>query len=184
MKLKGMHGTCVTHAKSILKNGIQARIGGRAGSGFYLWAFLGDPGYTAQLAKDWHQWKLGQGDYLDCAERSFALLTCELEIEQASYANLNQARHHEKIRKIHSELPPSEKPAKIFDEYLSNLAKFRQIANEPALMVVEAMVPFPVASKSRPGGIALTPGVDAYIVLRQGFSELRVVEGVPPSIWR
>lgn len=175
MLLKGIHGTCVSHAKLIGEQGVKAFGGGRAGSGFYLWAYLADDARAVQLGRDWHAWKLDRGDYSKCAERGCAILQCEIELDPHSYLNLNQARHHEALWTIKARLPKGESQAKVFDEYLESQSAFRQQQFGVSLKLVEAMVPYPEATKlRRADGPPLTPGADAYIVLPEGLSELRV----------
>lgn len=184
LKFRGLHGTCVSHARSILSNGVKAAHGGRAGAGFYLWAYISDSSRAAELAEDWYHWKLGSHDYDICTERGFALLTCEIEIDGNAYLNLNQARHHETLRTIKARLPEGEEQARVYDEYLASQSAFRLKQYGVPLKVVEAMVPFPQATKKRHDGPPLTPGADAYIVLHQGLSELLVVDWKPVGLRR
>jgi hypothetical protein len=175
MLLKGIHGTCVTHARAIEKEGIRPFAGGRAGSGFYLWAYLADEARAVQFARDWHSWKLDRGQYAKCDERDCAILHCEIDVDPHAYINLNQARHHEALWSIKTRLPKGEDQAKIFDEYLESQSAFRVKQYGVPLKLVEAMVPYPEATKlRRSDGPPLTPGADAYIVLTEGLAELRV----------
>jgi hypothetical protein len=184
LKLKGVHGTCITHAKSILSRGVQPSTAGRAGSGFYLWAFLADPSRARELAEDWHRWRLDKGAYDDCSERGLAILTFEIEVSPRAYVNLNQARHHEMLRTIQARMPPDVDQSKVYDDYICGLSEQREKTDGTPLKVVEAMVPFPQATKMRMGGPALTPGADAYIVLNQGLSDLRVTDCWPVGLRR
>ncbi|MBI3349440.1 MAG: hypothetical protein HY020_19795 [Burkholderiales bacterium] len=126
--LHGVHGTCITHAKNILDKGVEAQPnGGRAGSGFYLWAFATEGGRKRawQLADDWHADWLRKGHFGGCAEQGCAILTFELEIDLRAYLNLNQARHHERLAENHSRMP--DLPVyKVFDEYIESQSVFRQ----------------------------------------------------------
>ena len=184
LKLRGIHATSISYAKTILNDGPKSVQGGRAGSGFYLWSYFSNRKHAIELARDWHEWKLEAGSYADCAERGFAFLDCEISVDPKAYVNLNQALHHETLRVNRDRLPRGEDPARVYDEYVNGLSMFRQEKFGTPLKIVEAMVPFPLATKRRHDGPPLTPGADAYIVLPTGLSELVVVDVNPANLRR
>ncbi len=182
IKLHGVHGTCITHAKSILANGVKAKSGGgRAGTGFYLWAYATDSGRkrAIQLAKDWHSDWYAKGKYDGSPERGEAIIVFDILVESTAYLNLNQTRHHERLLEI--EERTGQEQSKVFDEYLESQSLFKEEQHQTPLQVVEAMVPYPEATK-RSNLPRLTPGGDAYIILEPGFGTLEIVEWWPTAL--
>ena len=94
--MKGTHGTCVSYAEQIRKNGFNSSSLGRAGDGIYFWAYNdGNESfkYATDLAKSW--WK--QRLYKNCKKKSCSVIYVKLIENTGLYIDLES--HEFKISK-------------------------------------------------------------------------------------
>lgn len=172
---RGVHGTCVSQAKSIARNGIRASSAGRAGAGAYLWSYVSDPAEAILLAEDWYRDQLDEGRYDKEPEKGMAVLFFELELLPLEFISINTTAHHEMIRGKLARGRGKIDLSKAYDDHIAGLAAHRKQAGAD-LKLVETAVPYPKSTKARLGGVPLTPGADAYIVLHQGLSDLKLFD--------
>ncbi len=173
---RGVHGTCITHAKSIVANGMRAATEGRAGAGAYLWSYASDPDQAIALAEDWHQDDTERGHYQGLKEPGLAVLFFEIDLEPLELVNLNSTAHHELIRKKLGRNKGKSAISKCFDDHIKGIADHRVAEKGITLKMVEATLPYPQSTKQRWDSVPLTTGGDAYIILYQGLSALRLVD--------
>lgn len=182
MKLYGVHSTCISNAKEILRRGFRASDEGRAGGGVYLWAYVSDYSTAAALADSWWQQCFEEGRYDGRKERGKAMLMCSIEIETPEYLNLNITFHHEQLRALFRRTKGAVSASKIFDDYIEGVRAARQMQHGARLKVVEALVPFPRPAKAGGRVLHLTVGADVYIVQKQAVSELSVTDTRPGNL--
>lgn len=82
---RGVHGTCLTLARSVQRIGLRASNEGRAGKGAYLWAYVNDYAEAVALAEDWYRDCLN-GNYARCAEPGRVILFFEIDLLPAETA--------------------------------------------------------------------------------------------------
>lgn len=170
MQIVGFHGTCVSAAESILKNGFRAKgERQRAGPGVYLWAGPGSLEQRARaLSETWYQQKSEDGDYAGEPKKAFALLRAELNVEVEELLDLEQMLHHQGLEALSKRGNSSGRPfadsAALFAAYIAQVATFRADRGHQ-LKVVRVILPAPQPFKYHSArGLVLTSGVDAYIV--------------------
>lgn len=175
---KGVHGTCVSHAESIIKNGIHPTLEGRAGAGVYLWSYINDASEAEHLAADWYADQLDKGAYSGCPKTGRVLLYYEIELEATEAVNINSTAHHELIRRKAQRARGKAGISKVYDDYLNGVSTHRLEKHGVSLKLVEASLPVPNSTRERSPGLPLTVGADAYIVLATGLPSLKLVEVV------
>lgn len=91
--LKGSHGTTVSRADNIRKEGFK-RIIGRRGTGIYFWR---DGHYCRQLSISWWKQKLDERDYSGDSDTRCVVIIGIFKLEDNEYLNIDNYEFQEKI---------------------------------------------------------------------------------------
>ncbi len=84
--LDGIHATCLTSAKEILRTHDYSHAQGMAGAGFYLWKT--EP-LGMELARCWHAKGNREGKFKHTPEPEFAGIRCSIVVEEDNFLNFN-----------------------------------------------------------------------------------------------
>jgi hypothetical protein len=171
----GVHGTCLTFADTIQKEGVRASLAGRAGAGFYLWSYINDDGRASELAEDWYQDQLDHGAYSG-QNQNGVLLYYIIWLLRAETVNLNSTAHHEAIRSKLERGRGKVSFSQAYNDHIQGLAEaYAKLGNQ--LKLVEATVPYPQSTKARRrSDDQLTTGGDAYIIQEPGLVDLELID--------
>lgn len=91
LSLTGVHGTSVSNAKAIIRQGFYASIG-RRGKGVYFWSYLDAIDYAKDLG---FCWCLDRYPKNDCA-----VLVCSFECDHELYIDFDSLEHVEGFRRV------------------------------------------------------------------------------------
>ncbi|EKO3508509.1 hypothetical protein LCL63_001708 [Vibrio fluvialis] len=96
LTLYGTHGTCVSRADSIMKDGFDRLGVGRHGTGVYVWYGKVKHSDKAKLlGKCYADEARGRGEYKDEKDKSTSVIECEIHTQSESFVDLTDEDTHD-----------------------------------------------------------------------------------------